>query len=622
MKAKVSRVYPLSALLLGVLLLSLLVFFIHRLSTPDVALAVHDVDMVYGEHGLDELGDKVWERVTLPHDWHADHEDVNAAWYRVKLDLNVAPERLWGVYLPNVHMNAQVYLNNKLLGVGGRLNEPVSRNFNRPLYFSIANGSLNVGENILYLHVKSENKRAGFLPSVYLGPAEFVKPVYNARYFFRYTVSLLIVIAMFVAGGFMAMLWWRRRSDTVYGWFSLSVMVWAVFNLSFVIVDIPINGLLWDKLSFVAMIWLPVVITFFVTRFLGEKNDNIERGLYLYGSFSTFIIFLLGENSLYFAAENIFATFSILLGAYPVYRLFLHGWDRPSVEVFLLMLSGGVVMVFCIHDFLVINHILSKEEGVFTHYSAPVALLVFGYILVTRFAKSLSLYETLNVELEDRVKRKHQELEENFQKLRSLEHQKVLSDERERIMRDMHDGMGGHIVSTLALIEQGKTDLNSVRGALKLALDDLRLMIDSMDECEGDLLAVLGMLRMRLEPRLAQVGIEMDWRVEDVPEIPNFGPEKSLQVMRIVQEAITNVIKHAQASRLTISTGYRVTAEGKMSVCVDCIDDGKGLSNLVKPHGRGLQNIKKRAQMVGWNAEIARNEDRGTRVSIWLPLTA
>lgn len=65
------------------------------------------------------------------------------------------------------------------------------------------------------------------------------------------------------------------------------------------------------------------------------------------------------------------------------------------------------------------------------------------------------------------------------------------------------------------------------------------------------LATLLGMMRTRLEGLLARNGLEFGREIEGDPELPNPSPTNSLHVTRIVQEAITNVIKHANAKRIT-----------------------------------------------------------------------
>ena len=69
-------------------------------------------------------------------------------------------------------------------------------------------------------------------------------------------------------------------------------------------------------------------------------------------------------------------------------------------------------------------------------------------------------------------------------------------------MADMHDGIGGQLISKLSLVENGEASKEQVAAALRECIDDLRLAIDSLEPAGDDLLPVLGNLRYRLEPRL------------------------------------------------------------------------------------------------------------------------
>jgi signal transduction histidine kinase len=88
-------------------------------------------------------------------------------------------------------------------------------------------------------------------------------------------------------------------------------------------------------------------------------------------------------------------------------------------------------------------------------YIPAVVLLTMGWALLARLVDSHVETLVLNRELEDRVEEKHRELERNYARLAALERDRAVAEERARLMRDVHDGVGGQLVSTLALVEAG-----------------------------------------------------------------------------------------------------------------------------------------------------------------------
>ncbi len=141
------------------------------------------------------------------------------------------------------------------------------------------------------------------------------------------------------------------------------------------------------------------------------------------------------------------------------------------------------------------------------------------------------------------------------------------------------------------------------------------MVIDSLDPSEDDLLSVLGSVRSRLEPRLSRHGLRFAWQVTDLPAVEGFGPDMALQAMRIVQEAVTNVVKHAHARTVTVRTG---TTDGAgPGVFIEVRDDGRGIA-ADAPRGRGLANMSRRATRLGGTIDV-RSDDSGTTVRLWLP---
>ncbi|MCP5424766.1 MAG: hypothetical protein H6970_06815 [Gammaproteobacteria bacterium] len=610
-----------ASFILPTLLLLVAFFYSHTRHLPDHVLTLDAIQRIAHDSPLLPGAYEQGSEQPLPHNWAEQPPPHDGAlWYRSILVLNVPPNRLWGVYLPTVNMNAAVFLNGELLGDGGHFDDPVARNWNRPLYFSIPNGLLVPGENEIHLWVKADPPRDGYLSRVYLGPDEDLRPVFRQRYFWKVTLVSLITLAMTLMSLFMALLWWLRRQDTVFLWFAVSGLTWATHNLNLLVVNIPVSTLTWEWLRHMTLGWYVIFTIIFVHRFLNETRPRIERALIVIGVMGTLILGLLPKSWFYPLANHVWLSALLAAGAYPVARIIKKRWGLRDIETKLLVTPGALILFFGFHDWLVVNGLWPRLEGYYIHYASPLVIVVFTFILVRRFVSALNESEALNKELEGRVEAARATLESNYQRLRDLEKQQVLASERERLMRDMHDGMGGHLVSALSLAQSGQAEKVLIAEVLQRALDDLRLMIDSLEPVDDDLPTVLGLLRGRLQPRLQCVNLKVNWQVRDVPSIPDFGPQKVLQVMRILQEAITNVIKHAQATVLTVRTGLDADALIGDHVFVEIADDGVGFVNP-EHRGRGLDNMRRRAASIDARLDIVPT-DRGCRVVIRLPRVA
>jgi signal transduction histidine kinase len=229
-----------------------------------------------------------------------------------------------------------------------------------------------------------------------------------------------------------------------------------------------------------------------------------------------------------------------------------------------------------------------------------------------RVAQALAESRRLNSELEERVRQKQLELERSFDALQRLSREAAVVEERRRIMADMHDGIGGQLISTLSLVEGGEAPMEQIAEALRECIDDLRLAIDSLEPTDDDLLPVLGNLRYRLEPRLKARSIELDWQVKDVPKLACLTPQNVLHVLRILQEAFTNVLKHAQATVVTV-----VTSSDARGVRIDVSDDGRGFDAADGSHGHGLASMRQRARAVGGEL-LLKTTPTGTTLSLLL----
>ena len=207
------------------------------------------------------------------------------------------------------------------------------------------------------------------------------------------------------------------------------------------------------------------------------------------------------------------------------------------------------------------------------------------------------------------------DLQAHQQKLVALEREHAVLEEREQLMRAMHDGLGSTLISSLTLAERGELDAKAMAEVLRECLDDVHLVLESLERAEHDLATLLGTLRHRWGKRLAVAGLRLEWAVDDLPPLPWLTPPAALQVLRIVQEVLANVIKHAQAGILRIAAQ---ADEGCVRLSVE--DNGIGFDPEAVTPGRGLRHLRKRASQLGGMLTIDSQPGRGTRVRLELPV--
>ena len=136
----------------------------------------------------------------------------------------------------------------------------------------------------------------------------------------------------------------------------------------------------------------------------------------------------------------------------------------------------------------------------------------------------------------------------------------------------------------------------------------------SLDQEEAEMTDLLAMVRERLEPRLARQDIGLRWHVGDMHGAQVLPPERAAHVLRVVQESLTNILKHANAQEISISADVQGD-----EYLVAIGDDGCGLTRSTHSSGgRGLGNIKARAQQLGGRVIIGHNPDTksGTLVKL------
>ena len=193
----------------------------------------------------------------------------------------------------------------------------------------------------------------------------------------------------------------------------------------------------------------------------------------------------------------------------------------------------------------------------------------------------------------------------------------AVANDRRRIARELHDGVGSQLTTLLSSLDCRNPHQKTVALALEQCMIDLKMTLDAIDNDSDSLPDSLGRLRYRVQHCLDTLGVRMEWHVAVCPTLEAFRGDPARHALRITQECLANVIRHANATTVRVSCKFVPSVN---RIVLEVLDDGKGmaLEHVPSSGGRGLQGMRQRAQDAGGSLKISSDIGNGTRVQLTL----
>lgn len=196
-------------------------------------------------------------------------------------------------------------------------------------------------------------------------------------------------------------------------------------------------------------------------------------------------------------------------------------------------------------------------------------------------------------------------------------------EERRRLRRDLHDGLGPRLSGLLMQIGAGQVALRrgslppdllaTVEAELRTCVAEVRRVIDDLRPPALDELGLVGAVRRQVE---ATAGAALEVTVSADEPLGALPAAVEVAAYRIVAEAVTNVVKHAEAQHCTVA----IASDGA-TLRLEVADDGVGFRGP-RPDGVGLGSMRERAEELGGTLTLDARPGGGTRVRATLPLRA
>jgi signal transduction histidine kinase len=452
------------------------------------------------------------------------------------------------------------------------------------------------------------------LSSLWLGPVDAISWRYHGRQWLQQELPGMFSSAFLAVGIFALLVWLRRRHEPGYLLFFVLAVMSFIRGLHFY-VNFPIANDWFAWFTVNSLFWLVTVVHFSIGLLHRRQQLWLTRAL-----ITASVLMALLTLPVWPALPNTPRTtpmlyvMAALMGTSVSVAGIINAWGR-SRSAMVVAIGTVLATLFSATDWLVQNNFISPENWYLGPHTNAITFSVFGYVMYRRYTGAIAEVEQVNASLAERLRAREAELEASHRSLREIAQRQMLSDERQRMMQDMHDGLGSTLISAIRSVEVGGMSDERVTQTLKDCMDDLKLAIDSMEPVEADLLLLLATLRFRLEPRLEGTGVTLLWEVQELPTLHWLDPRNALHILRILQEAFANVLKHAQASEIRVTT-----AAGDGWVNVSIADNGKGFAveQALGSGGKGLANQRRRAHAIGGDVEFE-SSPAGTRLTLRLP---
>lgn len=557
--------------------------------------------------------------VDLPHLWTSLSDGDNSVCYVLELNLAasfVADESAWAILIPNLEMEASVSINGRRTGDesnhrdqtqidSGGVPPLLARYFNRPLLYPIASNLLLAGRNEIHIRLTAYDGRSGRLSLVYAGPRESLLPTYQRLHTLR--VSYLTATALFsvILAIFSAFIAWIRR-QAIYFWFAVFAISWGLLLVYIYIVRVPVPAVVWHIFSLYPPGLLLASGSLFILRLLNTRNRFWERSTIVFATVAPLLLAPLAVVNFELfdqAVRFVWLGPIVLCCIYPLVLLLRAVIGEYNLEKVILGVCCALAIIFGVHDWLFLNRIAFSHDGLWIQYSALPTLLALSGFLIRRFILALNEAETLNRKLEYRVQEKTIEIQKTMELVKQKEISEKITEERHRITRDIHDGVGGSLIGAINRVKRIYPDDSELADELDNALRDLRLIIDS-DDVDNNLNVVLALFRNRIQSRLDSADIEIRWQVDDIPPITQLGPERALHILRILQEIVTNTIKHSAATVIGFQTRVTGAVETQDQIAWIIVSDNGVGYDTQQTTGRGLVNIRFRGQQANLILEM------------------
>lgn len=482
------------------------------------------------------------------------------------------------------------------------------------------------GSHVLDIRLRAVPGAVSGLSPVWLGDSTNIRQVCQASYE-RLRDSRVGNAYLMIFLGLIALAIAVLKRDRAAFYFALFATAWCAHNIFLLVSWASISESTWVAIRFATrpLPLLPIVL--FVLTFTEQAKPRLQWGLLLL-LVVLYLAFALLPVIYWPLWLTCLALVSMGFVAFCIFWLLRYGVQQRMFSVVFLSAALLVGLISVLIDVFRFLEWVPWSERSLSGLTFPMVALGMGALMLDRMMRFMKTEERSNEILQEELARQRAEMVGVYTTLQVQAEKIAVLQERKRIVRDMHDGLGSQLVSASALLGLAPDASLPMKAMIDAALQELRSVLDvlsatsDLDDPDDDPVSLLlGKLRHRLGPVLKAQGIEIDWQTESLPQGFLARDDQRLQLLRVLQEAFANVLKHSKARTVRLST--QVFND---RIVVELRDDGVGIDpDLAQatshPGSHGRSNMQTRAMDMGASLNIG-NLSPGTSVRLTFPWPA
>lgn len=587
--------------------LLLLVIISPALAQNNCSTNINNIYAIPGQANDKPIMSQNWTEITLPDNWRTRWPEYSGGvWYRINWYLTCKENNLGqsslALTIDRITMAGKAYINQDLIWQDHSLIEPISRSWNKPVYLPISSSSIQIGKNYTDIYVVGLPSDNPGLGNVFLGNSRDILSIYEKNIWSQRTIFIINICLSITLGFICFCVWLFRRQEYAFGWFSLCTVFWSGFIYNVLTTE---TWPLQDSYAFMQaniIFFLGYIYCFciFTWRFLHKSYPIIER-TFLILNIIFFITILISPPNFLVAVVAIAFYVNFIIFIINLLTVIYFSFRTSTLENWLLASATFGCLILCCIDLLSLLKIISPSPSILPYSSIFMAIFV-TLTLSLHLTRSLNKIENFNKELNQKLIKTSNDLKIFLKQQYELALKNNQLETRLKLSYELHDGLGSTLTHAIASVNHHKKhNLNKLQvlAMLKTLNYDLRQIVDLFKGNHQPLpqtpLLWLAPLRHRFNVLLNELSIEAIWQITpEWKQPPNW--QICSILYRILEEALSNIIKHSQANCIEVSYQY---SDNMMILKIQ--DNGIGFdvdSVFASGVSVGLQSIKSRTELL------------------------